>query len=542
MLNMTMQNYNKNLNTADNLDDNITTIVNYERNSSVENTKMATSTYFTIRSQAAPGHTGLIYSISGSVITGVYDKHGNPQKDTRDVIGESVVSFIIGEMGPVVGRWLAPKLLGATTGARAGAVGGWIGAGIGLVAGFIFADDINNLTKEAEGYFSNLFDSIVNHLSTPQTGFFTISNPTAYETDGKITFTINLKQPLKEDVKLRLKTMDQTAKADLDFEGIDSYITIPAGETTYEYTVKIASDGIYEGSEKFNLYIADINYNGDDEVILNYSPGYGTILDFPQQECPKPQIPNFGFSFHTPTTKHISGGDNSYSGGGGGWGSSSIAYTPTTPSKKSLPYIPEYECYYDPELNSVLKVKLPSNLNTKNGNQTNNELNFTSSNNSNNTSTLRNFSKNLSTSTINSLNLINSKDLKQTDLNTTQTIKSSNNLDDNNQLSTLNLKESNTPSNNPNPKQTKLYFDMNSDGFKERMLNWLNDDEAILINDINNNGLVDSGLEIIGNNYNNTSSPDSFTLLKKFDTNKDGIIDSKDSHNLALWIDSEKAA
>ena len=49
MLNMTMQNYNKNLNTTDNLDDNITTIVNYERNSSVENTKMATSTYFTIR-------------------------------------------------------------------------------------------------------------------------------------------------------------------------------------------------------------------------------------------------------------------------------------------------------------------------------------------------------------------------------------------------------------------------------------------------------------------------------------------------------------
>lgn len=167
MLNMTMQNYNKNLNTTDNLDDNITTIVNYERNSSVENTKMATSTYFTIRSQAALGHTGLIYSIAGSVITGVYDKHGNPQKDTRDVIGESVVSFIIGEMGPVVGRWLAPKLLGATTGARAGAVGGWIEAGIGLVAGFIFADDINNLTKEAEGYFSNLFDSIVNHLSTP---------------------------------------------------------------------------------------------------------------------------------------------------------------------------------------------------------------------------------------------------------------------------------------------------------------------------------------------------------------------------------------
>ena len=29
-------------------------------------------------------------------------------------------------------------------------------------------------------------------------------------------------------------------------------------------------------------------------------------------------------------------------------------------------------------------------------------------------------------------------------------------------------------------------------------------------------------------------------LLKEFDTNKDGIIDSKDNHNLALWIDSNK--
>ncbi|MCZ6173248.1 hypothetical protein [Campylobacter ureolyticus] len=35
-------------------------------------------------------------------------------------------------------------------------------------------------------------------------------------------------------------------------------------------------------------------------------------------------------------------------------------------------------------------------------------------------------------------------------------------------------------------------------------------------------------------------SIDSFTILKEFDTNKDGIIDSKDNHNLALWIDSNK--
>ncbi len=505
MLNMTMQNYNKNLNTTDNLDDNITTIVNYERNSSVENTKMATSTYFTIRSQAAPGPTGLIYSISGSVITGVYDKHGNPQKDTRDVIGESVVSFLIGEIGSAlgenVGKAIALKLLGATTGARAGAVGGWIGAGIGLVAGFIFADDINNLTKEAEGYFSNLFDSIVNHLSTPQTGFFTISNPTAYETDGEITFTINLKQPLKEDVKLRLKTMDQTAKADLDFEGIDSYITIPAGETTYEYTVKIASDGIYEGSEKFNLYIADINYNGDDEVILNYSPGYGTILDFPQQECPKTPKPNIKpISLNLPPTPvyPTTGGGRGSLRPGGSW--SGGGYYPSIPSKPSLPNVPYIECYNEPYLNSMMIVKLPSLNSTRSFVA----LNYMSKDNS----------FNLSSPLLkDSLNSLNNKTL---DLNTTTS------------------------------NSNKIYFDMNSDGFKEKMIEWMSEDEAVLVNDINNNGLIDNGTEILGNNYisnlTGSKSLDSYLLLKEFDKNKDGVIDIKDNSNLALWIDSEKAA
>ncbi|MCI6988611.1 MAG: hypothetical protein MR902_03450 [Campylobacter sp.] len=83
---------------------------------------------------------------------------------------------------------------------------------------------------------------------------------------------------------------------------------------------------------------------------------------------------------------------------------------------------------------------------------------------------------------------------------------------------------------------------MNSDGFKEKMIDWVGDDEALLINDINNNSIVDSGLKIVGNNYNYQSSPDSFSLLKEFDTNKDAIIDSKDSHNLALWIDRNKNA
>lgn len=111
-------------------------------------------------------------------------------------------------------------------------------------------------------------------------------------------------------------------------------------------------------------------------------------------------------------------------------------------------------------------------------------------------------------------------------------------------LNSLNNKtlDLNTTTSNSN----KIYFDMNSDGFKEKMIEWMSEDEAVLVNDINNNGLIDNGTEILGNNYisnlTGSKSLDSYLLLKEFDKNKDGVIDIKDNSNLALWIDSEKAA
>ena len=92
----------------------------------------------------------------------------------------------------------------------------------------------------------------------------------------------------------------------------------------------------------------------------------------------------------------------------------------------------------------------------------------------------------------------------------------------------------NTTTSNSN----KIYFDMNSDGFKEKMIEWMSEDEAVLVNDINNNGLIDNGTEILGNNYisnlTGSKSLDSYLLLKEFDKNKDGVIDIKDNSNLAL--------
>ncbi|MCI6988614.1 MAG: hypothetical protein MR902_03465, partial [Campylobacter sp.] len=83
--------------------------------------------------------------------------------------------------------------------------------------------------QETKKFWSDKFDDIVDYYSNLQVPFFTISSPVAYETDGKITFDITLKQPLKNDIKLHLKTMDQTATGNLDFEAVDKDIIIPAG-------------------------------------------------------------------------------------------------------------------------------------------------------------------------------------------------------------------------------------------------------------------------------------------------------------------------
>ncbi|WP_172127630.1 hypothetical protein [Campylobacter sp. RM16192] len=88
--------------------------------------------------------------------------------------------------------------------------------------------------------------------------------------------------------------------------------------------------------------------------------------------------------------------------------------------------------------------------------------------------------------------------------------------------------------------ESKIYFDMNNDGFKERMIDWFKLDEGVLVNDINKNGKIDSGREILGNHYFNKfgdKSIDSFSLLKEFDTNKDGVINKDDNTTLSIWID-----
>lgn len=126
---------------------------------------------------------------------------------------------------------------------------------------------------------------------------FSISNPTAYETDGKIEFTINLNRGLEKDLTLKLSTIDGSATGNEDFEKIkDKKIIIKSGNTSQKFSIKISQDGKYEGKEEFMLkavYEKD-SYKGDDlkEVINPIIMATATILDFPQEECPKTPKPN----------------------------------------------------------------------------------------------------------------------------------------------------------------------------------------------------------------------------------------------------------
>ena len=90
------------------------------------------------------------------------------------------------------------------------------------------------------------------------------------------------------------------------------------------------------------------------------------------------------------------------------------------------------------------------------------------------------------------------------------------------------------------------YFDHNGDGVSHKS-SWISKEDGILAYDRNGNGNIDDGSELFGNftqikdkDGNQRLAKDGYEALKEFDSNNDGLIDSKDDKfkDLKIWQDT----
>ena len=78
------------------------------------------------------------------------------------------------------------------------------------------------------------------------------------------------------------------------------------------------------------------------------------------------------------------------------------------------------------------------------------------------------------------------------------------------------------------------FFDIDKDGFNEK-IGWVGPTDALLVRDLNGNGIIDNQGELFGADTTSTA----LQKLKALDTNNDGKVDSKDAlfSQLRLWRD-----
>ncbi|BBM04131.1 calcium-binding protein [Microbulbifer sp. GL-2] len=86
-----------------------------------------------------------------------------------------------------------------------------------------------------------------------------------------------------------------------------------------------------------------------------------------------------------------------------------------------------------------------------------------------------------------------------------------------------------------------VHFDLDNSGFSE-LTGWVAKDDGLLVFDKNNNGLIDNGSELFGNNTAlraGNNAENGFVALAELDSNLDGIISSSDDNfnDLRVWQD-----
>lgn len=87
-----------------------------------------------------------------------------------------------------------------------------------------------------------------------------------------------------------------------------------------------------------------------------------------------------------------------------------------------------------------------------------------------------------------------------------------------------------------------VYFDLDNNGFAERTA-WIDIEDGFLALDRNNNGTIDNGGELFGDQVklsNGSKSSSGFEALKELDDNDDDVIDENDEtyEKLRVWVDS----
>ena len=87
----------------------------------------------------------------------------------------------------------------------------------------------------------------------------------------------------------------------------------------------------------------------------------------------------------------------------------------------------------------------------------------------------------------------------------------------------------------------RVHFDHDANGFAE-LTGWVGSGDALLARDINSNGTIDSGRELFGSETLLTAggkADNGFAALRELDSNRDGVVDAKDSafSTLRVWRD-----